>query len=86
MATPAHGCCLVRAGRRRLEPSWRVAPGECRDSLALEVAASCRLPEAILQRASQHYQVRALPVLMRLSPCLSWCSSRLAGPESTRDA
>ena len=56
-----------------------MAPGECRDSLALEVAASCRLPEAILQRASEHYQVRPMPILMLLSPCLPWCSSRLAG-------
>lgn len=53
--------CLARAGRPRLEPTWRVAPGECRDSLALEVAASCRLPQAILQRAAEHYQVRASP-------------------------
>ncbi len=52
--------CLPRLGQKRLEPTWHLAPGECRDSLALEVAANCRLPEGIIQRASEHYQVSAL--------------------------
>ena len=46
------------AGRARLEPTWHIAEGECRDSLALEVAASCRLPEQIIQRAADLYEVR----------------------------
>ena len=56
-----HRSCVPRLGQKRLEPTWRLAPGECRDSLALEVAANCRLPKDILQRASEHYQVSALP-------------------------
>ena len=59
---------MPRIGRRRLEPTWRMAPGECRDSLALEVAANCRLPKDILQRASEHYQVCALPELVLTLP------------------
>ena len=41
-----------------MEPTWHIAEGECRDSLALEVAASCRLPEQIIQRAADLYEVR----------------------------
>ena len=49
---------MAGAGKARLEPTWHIAEGECRDSLALEVAASCRLPEQIIQRAADLYEVR----------------------------
>ena len=39
-------------------PTWRMEDGECRDSLAIEVAAQCKLPAGIVSRASHFYQAR----------------------------
>ena len=59
--TLSRDCCLIwrepaafllRAGERRLVPTWRMLPGECRDSLALEVAARCGLPPELIARAA----------------------------------
>jgi len=49
------------AGGRRLVPTWRMEEGECRDSLAMEVALQCKLPPAVVARASQLYNVRMAP-------------------------
>lgn len=38
-------------------PTWRMEEGECRDSLAMEVAAQCKLPPDIVARASHLYNV-----------------------------
>jgi hypothetical protein len=40
---------------RRGRPTWRVVPGECTDSLALDVAERCGLPRAVLDRAAALY-------------------------------
>ncbi|CAL8466240.1 g5776 [Coccomyxa elongata] len=51
----------------RLVPTWRIEEGECRDSLALEVAAQCKLPAEIVARASQLYQTLEAPSVMEAS-------------------
>ena len=38
-----------------LRPTWRLVQGPCRQSLALEVARSCQVPEQVLLRAAQLY-------------------------------
>lgn len=52
----------MAAGGRRLVPTWRMEEGECRDSLAMEVAAQCKLPPAVVARASHLYNVRTAPI------------------------
>ncbi len=47
-------------------PTWRIEDGECRDSLALEVAAQCKLPPEIVARASQFYQACTLSMFLHL--------------------
>ena len=44
-------------------PTWRIEDGECRDSLAMQVAAQCKLPAEVVARASQLYQACPLSIL-----------------------
>jgi len=37
-------------------PTWRILPGESKESLALDVARQCRLPEETLTRAAELYK------------------------------
>ena len=52
------------AGEKRLVPTWVMEEGECRDSLALEVAAQCKLPPDIISRAAALYKVRSSIAVM----------------------
>ncbi|EIE20036.1 hypothetical protein COCSUDRAFT_58259 [Coccomyxa subellipsoidea C-169] len=49
-----HSTATAPRGRRQV-PTWRMEEGECRDSLAMEVAAQCKLPPDIVARASHLY-------------------------------
>ncbi|BDA51431.1 probable DNA mismatch repair protein MutS at C-terminar half [Coccomyxa sp. Obi] len=51
----------------RLVPTWRIEDGECRDSLAIEVAAQCKLPPDVVARASQFYQTLEAPTVVKAS-------------------
>ena len=42
--------------RARRKPTWRMVEGESVESLALEVAANCRLPEEVVERAASLYE------------------------------
>jgi len=50
---------VKKASRRR--PTWRVVPGASTESLALEVAAACQLPEDLLNRAENLYAHLLVP-------------------------
>ena len=50
---------------RYIRATMRMLPGSCTASLALPVAAACRVPENVIRRAEAHYQAR----LCRLSSC-----------------
>ena len=65
-------------GSRRLVPTWRMVEGECRDSLALEVAARCRLPPELVARASAFVQVPNI-----IATTFTYRAARRAGQEST---
>lgn len=43
-----------KKGRKRF-PTWRMVPGSSTESLALEVAAECRLPPRVVGRAAELY-------------------------------
>ena len=47
----------LRDAAGRLAPTMRMVPGTCTHSLALEVAAKAGLPQHVLTRAAQLYQV-----------------------------
>lgn len=42
-------------GRSPKRATWRILPGVCTDSLALEVALACRVPSQVVQRAATLY-------------------------------
>ncbi|PSC73121.1 DNA mismatch repair mitochondrial isoform X1, partial [Micractinium conductrix] len=48
-------------------PTWRIVPGTSTESLALEVARKCRLPDEVVARAAQLYS-QLLPVQARTPP------------------
>lgn len=45
-------------------PTWCMEEGECRDSLAMQVAAQCKLPPDVVARATHLYNVKLLEILM----------------------
>ena len=51
-------------GSRR--PTWRVVPGECRESLALQTALDCGLPPALVARAGVLLEKQASIPLVKL--------------------
>jgi len=40
---------------KKVQPTWRIVPGSSRESLAIDVARECRLPEHLVARAEQYY-------------------------------
>ena len=46
----------LKTGHTRRQPTWRMVPGASTESLALEVAQECKLPENTLRRAQELYQ------------------------------
>lgn len=40
---------------KKVQPTWRIVPGSSRESLAIDVARECRLPEELVARAEQYY-------------------------------
>ncbi|KAL4440153.1 hypothetical protein ABPG75_003154 [Micractinium tetrahymenae] len=47
-------------------PTWRIRPGVCTESLALDVARRCRLPLSVVARAAQLYE-QLPPLVPRLA-------------------
>ncbi|KAL4438720.1 hypothetical protein ABPG77_006324 [Micractinium sp. CCAP 211/92] len=47
---------LPRALSVARRPTWRIKPGVCTESLALDVARRCRLPPSVVARAAQLYE------------------------------
>lgn len=45
-----------KTGQEQRKPTWRMVPGFSTESLALEVARECRLPDYALDRAKELYQ------------------------------
>ncbi len=43
---------------RFIRATMRMLPGACTESLALAVAAACRVPDEVVSRAESHYAVR----------------------------
>ena len=41
------------ATSRRLDPTWRVVPGECRESLAFQTARDMGVPERVVRRSEE---------------------------------
>lgn len=46
----------IKTGQEQRRPTWRMVPGFSTESLALEVARECKLPESALNRATELYQ------------------------------
>lgn len=56
----------ARATDGSTRPTWRMVPGECRESLALQTALDCGLPTAIVDRANTLLREQTSIPLVRL--------------------
>lgn len=64
---------------RFIRATMRMLPGACTESLALAVAAACRVPDEVVSRAESHYAVRISRYdrqLMDMSPPPAACPTR----------
>lgn len=60
-------------------PTWRIKPGVCTESLALDVARRCRLPLSVVTRAAQLYE-QLPPLVPRMAALAGAAAAETAAP------
>lgn len=71
-------------GGTAMAPTWRMVPGTSTESLALDVARDCRLPEAVLERADCLYKDSSSSSTRKASASRSSSSSSRSGSSSSQ--